>query len=229
MSLTEINCPWLGPLAMAPPELASHQRSCPSLAVLMARGWEPQRTLVYVPPRKEGYDLDIFVVGRMFSWDDQSPVVWMFSTIGLSVLDQPAQGGRTAFRRFELFLATNNAETEDPFPTRIGIVLGQPPGAFPGWDWDQVRYPPPLEWLAIAAQEIGSMMRTGSHFALGDTLTMGPGKSPWTRSVLSHSVLLPVPPHMLVSGLAPFNTPSDPPDTVKPGAWHGHPGTDRFE
>lgn len=72
-------------------------------------------------------------------------------------------------------------------------------------------------------------MRDGSHFAITDTLMLGPGKSSWTRSTLSNSVLLPATPHMLALGLTPFNRPSDPSDPVDPGKWTKSPGTDRFE
>jgi hypothetical protein len=86
-----------------------------------------------------------------------------------------------------------------------------------------------MDWLVIAGEEIGAMIASGSHFAITDTLTLGPGNLPWTRSVLDHSVLLPASPHMLVSGLSPFNEAHDSTDTVKPADWHKQPGTERFE
>ena len=195
----------------------------------MARGWDAQTTLVYAPRKRPGYELDLCVVGRMFAWDDRSPIVWLFSTIGLCKVAQPAQPGRPAFRRFELVLATNNAELEDPFPSRLGVVLSANGGDFPGWDWKQVEPPPLMDWLVIAGEEVGTLLRRGSHFALTDRLTLGPGGSTWTRSRLDHSVLLPVTPHMIVSGFVPFNAAGDPEDTVHPSEWHRKPGTEQFE
>jgi hypothetical protein len=226
---TEIDRRWLGPLSSAPPALAKRLRDIPSFAALAARGWDDDRTLVCLPRKKEGYDLDIFVVGRMFSWDAQSPVIWIFSTIGLCAVEQPRRDSRQGFEHFELVLATSNSETEDPFPARLGVVLSQGRDGMPGWDWDQVAHPPLLEWLEIVAQELGLLVQAGSHFAIGDALTMGPGNSGWTRSVLSHSVLLSATPHMLVMGLAPFDKPGAPVDTVKPKDWFQSPGTGRFE
>jgi hypothetical protein len=60
----------------------------PSFAVLVARGADLHSTLAYVPPEREHGEAAVFIVGRMFAWDAQSPVVWIFSTIGLCLLDQ---------------------------------------------------------------------------------------------------------------------------------------------
>lgn len=226
--MSAITRPWFGPLSLASRELVTRLHAMPSFAALLARGWDAPSTLVYVPPKREGYEAEVFIVGRMFAWDEQSPVVWIFSTIGLCLLDQPSPSGRKAFQHFELVLGTNNSNKEDPFPARIGVVLSQPSGTFPAWDWDQVKHPPLLQWLEIAGQEVACLIRGHSSFAIGDTLTLGPGGQSWTRSVLTHSMILPAPPHMLALGLAPFNRAGDPTDTVKPGEWAANPGTDRF-
>ena len=226
----EIARPWFGPLSAAQPEVVKRLQGVPSFQALAARGWEPEKTLLYVPCHKKTFDAEVYVVGRMFAWDDQSPVIWVFSTIGLCGIGQPHREGRAAFRRFELVLATNNSEKEDPFPSRLGVVLSQAPGTLPGWDWNQVKHPQLVQWLALAAQDFASWMKQdSSHFAITDTLTVGPGKSSRTSSVLNKSVLLPATPHMLAPGLAPFNQPSDPSAAVEPGQWHEAPGTDRFE
>jgi hypothetical protein len=226
--MSAITRPWFGPLSLASPELVTRLHAVPSFAALVARGGEASGTLVYVPPKREDDGADVFVVGRMFAWDEHSPVVWIFSTIGLCLLDQPALADRKGFHHFELVIGTNNSSKEDPFPARIGMVLSQPPATFPAWDWAQVSHPPLLQWLAIAGQEVARLIRDHSSFAIGDTLTLGPGGESWTRSVLTHSMILPVPPHMLALGLAPFNRAGDPTDTVKPGEWATNPGSDRF-
>jgi hypothetical protein len=69
---------------------------------------------------------------------------------------------------------------------------------------------------SVVGEELGSAVKAGSVFATTDTLTIGPGGSPWTRSVLNRSVLLPAPPPMLAASLAPFDAPNDPADTVHP-------------
>lgn len=228
--MSAITRPWFGPLSLASPELVTCLHAMPSFAALLARGADPSSTLVYVPPKTEGDEAEVFIVGRMFAWDDQSPVVWIFSTIGLCLLDQPASVGRKAFHHFELVLGTNNSNTEDPFPARIGVVLSQPPGTFPAWDWNQVSHPPLLRWLANTGHEVARLIRDhSSSFAIADTLTVGPGGESWTRSVLTRSMILPAPQHMLALGFAPFNHAGDPTDMVKPGEWASNPGTDRFD
>jgi hypothetical protein len=226
--MSALTRPWFGPLALASRELVTRLHAVPSFAALLARGVDAPSTLVYVPPKREDDDAEIFVVGRMFAWDEQSPVVWIFSSIGLCLLEQPTLARGKAFKGFELALGTNNSNVDDPFPSRLGVVLSHPPETFPAWDWDQVKHPPLLQWLAIAGQEVARLLRGQSSFAIGDTLTFGPGGSSWTRSALTHSMLLSVPPHMLALGLAPFNRAGDPIDTVKPGEWATNPGTDRF-
>jgi hypothetical protein len=125
-------------------------------------------------------------------------------------------------------LATNNAEREDPFPTRLGVVLAMGEEGLPGWDWAQVRNPPLVDWLTIAGEGLGSAIRQGSQFAICDTLTLGPGNSTWTQSQLDHSILLPACPPLLAAGFEPFG------DTARTGVisapeWHRDAGTDRFE
>lgn len=227
--MSAITRPWFGPLSLASRELLTCLHAMPSFAVLLARGADPSSTLVYVPPKSEHDEADVFVVGRMFAWDEQSPVVWVFSTIGLCLLDQAVPVGRKAFQHFELVLGTNHADKEDPFPARLGVVLSQPPGTFPAWDWNQVSHPPLLRWLTIAGQEVARLIRNHSSLAIADTLTLGPGGESWTRSVLTRSLILPAPPHMLALGFAPFHQVGDPADTVKPGEWASNPGTDRFD
>lgn len=182
---------------------------------------------MYAPRRRDGYDLDVFVLGRTLARDSRSPIVWVFSTIGLCTVEQGVGGGKSAFRHFELALATNNSEREDPFPSRLGVVLDQG-AALPGWDWSQVTPPPLLDWLVIAGEELGSLTKGGSTFAIADMLTIGPGGAPWTRSILNRSVLLPAPPPMLAAGLAPFDTPSDGLNTLQSETWHRDPGANRF-
>src|SRR5258705_11456977 len=132
----EISCSWFGPLALAPAEVTTRFRGVPSFEALVARGWEPETTLLYAPP-PDACETDGAVLGRMFAWDERSPVIWIFATVGLCRVDQAKHPGRHAFRHCELVMATNNAETEDPFPVRLGVVLSQGAGAFPAWDWDQ--------------------------------------------------------------------------------------------
>jgi hypothetical protein len=147
-------------------------------------------------------------------------------------LQQPAREKRAAFRRFELVLGTfpsNGPDPDDPFPARLGVVLSTDGATLRGWDWNQVVHPPLVEWLALAGQDFASWIKGGDQFAIPDTLTLGPGKAGWTRSVLDRAVLLPVSVHMLLTGFGPFNLPSDPGDAVAPGEWQERPGTDRFE
>jgi hypothetical protein len=220
---------WFGPLSVAPASVTRRIQSVPAFKVLEARGLTPEKTLIYAPVPNEPTEPDIVVIGRMFAWDEKSPAIWIFSTIGLSLLEQSVQDGQLAFRHFELALATNNSEKEDPFPTRIATVLSQRDASIPGWDWDQVKHPPLLQWLASAGRSIASSMKARTQFAIGDTLTLGPGNSPWTRSMLSHSVLLPAPAHMLLLGLSPFGYSDHAPHTVNAHEWHSNPGTDRYE
>jgi hypothetical protein len=227
--MSAITRPWFGPLSLASRELLTCLHAMPSFTILLTRGADPSSMLVYVPPKGEHGEAEMFVVGRMFAWDEQSPVVWIFSTIGLCLLDQTAPVGRKAFHHFELLLGTNNSSSEDPFPARLGVVLSQPPGTFPGWDWNQVRYPPLLRWLTIAGQEVARLIRDHSSLAIADTLTLGPGGESWTRSALTRSMILPASPHMLALGFAPFNEAGDSTDTVKPGEWASNPGTERFD
>lgn len=222
--------PWIGPLSTAPADVLDRLRTAPTFQTLIAHGWDPAKTLLYVPVHAETFDADICIVGRTFAWDDSSPIIWLFSTIGLSRIAQTPQPGRAAFRRFELVVATNNAEREDPFPSRLGVVLAQGSEQLPGWDWRQVTPPPLLQWLVLAAQDVASwMIRDHSHFAPTDTLPIGPGNSSWTRSLLSRSVFLPATPHMLAVGLRPFNIPGDEVAAAKAGDWHRTDGIDRFE
>lgn len=129
-----IRHPWFGPLALAQPELLKRLELIPSYVALCRRGLSPERTLLFVPEQKESFEAEIFVIGQMFSWDDQSPVLWLFSTVGLCTIEQPTRGNRPAFRRFELVLGTwpNQTPDPDPFPgQRLGVVLsmeGQLPG-----------------------------------------------------------------------------------------------------
>jgi hypothetical protein len=181
-----------------------------------------------VPPVREGYDLDVAVVGRMVAGDSRSPTFWAFSTIGLSNAEQAVNSKRPGFRRFELVLATNNYEKEDPFPARIGVALSMGPEGLPGWDWGQVKNPPLLDWLVIAGEEVGSAIRSGSQFAFADTLTLGPGNSEWTKSQLDHSILLPVCPPLLAAGFDPFGGTAQS-GVVHPSEWHIDPGMGRFQ
>lgn len=227
--MSEITRPWLGPLSFASRDLLTPLYAVPSFAALLARGVDPSSTLLYAPPITEHDGGDVFVVGRMFAWDEQSPVVWIFSTIGLSLFRQESRLGRKTFPHFELVLGTYSANKDDPFPARLGVVLSQPPGAFSAWDWNQVTAPPLLQWMTIAGKEVARLIKEHSSVAIADTLSLGPGGQPWTRSVLTHSIILPATPHMLALGFAPFNQVGDPIDTVKPGEWASNPGTDRFD
>lgn len=215
----------MGPLALAPAGLRQTLDAAPTFRALLARDWDPSQTLVFAPPRREGYELDVCVVARTFAWDEKSPVIWLLSSIGLCNVVQPQRPKRAAFRRFELVLACSGGQ-EDPFPHRLGVVLSM---SMEGWDWSQVTPPPLMDWLTIAAEELGDSIKTGADFAITDTITLGPGKSPWTQSLLDHSMLLPVPPHMLASGFAPFDRATVSPDTVSPLEWDEHPGVERYE
>lgn len=223
LSTSSESRPWFGPLSLAPPSLRDRLDAAPTFRALLARDWNPSQTLVFAPPRREGYELDVCVLARTFAWDERSPVIWLLSSIGLCSVMQPPRPNRRAFRRFELVLACSGGK-DDPFPDRLAVAC-----MLESWDWNQVTPPPLLDWLAIAAEELGMSVRTGAQFAITDTITLGPGKSPWTRSLLDHSMLLPVPPHMLVSGLAPFASGRVSADSVSPLEWDKDPGVDRYE
>jgi len=229
--VTPIRRPWFGPLSLAQPEVLQVLQGIPSYQALVLRGLSPEKTLLLVPEPNAAFPADVFVLGQMFAWDAQSPVVWLFSTVGLCQFAQPSRADRQAFRRFELVLGTRPSIVgpNDPFPARLGVVLMAEGGTLPGWDWSQVVPPPLMRWVARAGQEVFSQLQAGAHFAIPDTLTYGPGGSSWTLSILNHSILLPASVHMLLSGLVPFNQPSDPGDAIPPGQWHAQPGTDRFE
>jgi hypothetical protein len=220
--------PYLGPLLLASDALRARLDAVPSFRALMARGWSPEKTLIYVPRKLKGYDLDVVVLGRTYAKDERSQVIWILSTVGLCNVEQPARPDRPGFRRFELVLATNNAEREDPFPTRLGVALAMGAEGLPAWDWSQVQVPPLLDWLTIAGEELGSAIRQGSQFAFCDTLTLGPGKAPWTRSQLDHSILLPASPPLLAAGFEPFDH-TAPVGVVPPDQWNRAPGHDRHE
>jgi hypothetical protein len=181
---------------------------------------------LFAPTRRKDA-LEVFVLARMFAWDDASPVVWVLTTIGLSALEQPAQERRQAFRRFELVVAVRPG-LEDPFPARLGVVLSAPGATLPGWNWAEVDVPPLVRWLAVTADDFADWLREGDHFAIGDTLTIGPGGSAWPRSSLDHGVLLSPSIHMLLTGHAPFDGVDDPANTIDFRFWHRQPGTDRF-
>jgi hypothetical protein len=218
---------WLGPLSRAPAEVTSRLRDEPGMTVLLGRGWTAERTLLYVPPRREGYDLHVVVVGRNVNIGENKPILWMFSTVGLSAVQQARRGAAQAFRRIELVLVLSNSEREDPFPTRLGVALAQEPNPFPGWDWSQVEIPPLVDWLSVAGEELGAAIKSSSTFAVQDTLTLGPGNSTWTRSRLSHSALLPSNPHMQSAGFAPFDSTASR-DGIDPTNWNKDPATERY-
>ncbi len=222
---------WIGPLASAPSDVLRRLEQLPSFQILDRRGLSREHTLLFVPERRPTFDAEIFVLGQMFAWNSASRLTWLFSTHGLCQFETPAVTGRSAFPHFELVLATNNSEQEDPFPFRLGVVLSRGPESFLGWDWGEVRVPPLLNWFSLAAHEVASMIkRDGSHFSITDTIAaLGPGGKPWTRSLLKNAVLMPATPHMLRSGLSPFNEPSKPPAVLDADHWHDEPGTDRFK
>lgn len=219
---------WLGPLSRSPAHLGLRVREEPSMKVLLSRGWSEEHTLLYVPPRREGYDLGVVVVGRNVNVGDDRPILWMFSTIGLGALEQVPRAAAQAFRRTELVLVLNNSELEDPFPTRVGIALAQEPDSLPGWDWSQVEVPPLVDWLSVTGEEVGASIKSGSTFAICDTLTFGPGNAAWTRSRLGNSVLLPCNPQMLGAGFGPFESSANLSGAIDPKTWHSEPGTERF-
>lgn len=97
----------------------------------------------------------------------------------------------------------------------------------PGWDWSQVRHPAILDWLTIAGEEVGMLIGQGSTFAIGDTLTLGPGNASWTRSKLGCSAILPPPPQMLAAGFNPFDSDMGATSAVLPDQWHRNPGTEQ--
>jgi hypothetical protein len=82
--------------------------------------------------------------------------------------------------------------------------------------------------MSTAGEGLGAAIKSGSTFAISDTLTFGPGNSAWTKSRLDHSVLLPANPHMLGAGLGPFDSVTSVQGTVDPKNWHSDPGTDRY-
>jgi len=219
---------WFGLLSEAPVSLATALLATSSLKTLLARGWRSEQTLLYLPRKREGYESNVAVVARTVNVAEGRDVIWLFSTIGLSSLQQPRRGGAQAFPHVEIVLVSNNSEREDPFPTRLGVALAQEPNSLPGWDWHQVEPPPLLGWLSLAGQEIGAAIRRGACFAIGDTLSLGPGNSDWTRSQLDCAVILPAAPAMLRAGMAPFDSAANPHDTVDPSNWHSDHGADRY-
>src|SRR6185369_65192 len=219
---------WFGPLSLAPQAVRSRLDTIPSFRALLARGWSPEKTLLYVPRTREGYALDIVVLGRDYARDDRSQAIWMFTTIGLCKVEQAVRSDRPSFRRFELILALNNAEREDPFPSRLGVVLSQGSESLPGWDWSHEQIPPLLDWLTIAGEELGAAIQTGAQFAFCDTLTLGPGNASWTLSQLDHSILLPASPPLLAAGCEPFGDELSA-RVVAPDQWNRSPGSDHFE
>jgi hypothetical protein len=219
---------WFGLLSEAPDSVATTFRSAPSLKTLLARGWKPEQTLLYLPRKREGYDSSIAVAARTLNIDEDRSIIWIFSTIGLCTLQQERQGEAQAFQHIEIVIVSNNSERDDPFPARLGIALAQEPNSLAGWDWGQVAPPPLLDWISIAGQELGAAIRRGTGFSIGDTLTLGPGNAEWTRSKLDHSVLLPAAPPMLMAGMAPFDSTSTPRDVVNPINWHSDPGAGRY-
>lgn len=216
---------WIGPLSRAPTDTALRMRADPTMNLLLDRGWVAARTLLYIPPARDGYDLDILVVGRNVDVGENCPVLWMFSTIGLGAAEQCPRGAAQAFRHVELVLVLSNSENEDPFPTRLGVALAQEPDPFVGWDWSQVAPPPLCDWMCIVGEELGTAIKNGSTFAIRDTLTLGPGNAPWTRCRLTHTALLPSNPHMQKVGFHPFNLLPSQPKYPSPTHWHTDPGT----
>jgi hypothetical protein len=88
--------------------------------------------------------------------------------------------------------------------------------------------PPLLDWLSIAGEELGAAIKLGSTFAMGDTVTLGPGNAAWTRSRLEQSVLLPVNPELLDAGFFPFDSSASPRRSFDPQAWNRSPGVESF-
>lgn len=219
--------PWLGLLSNPPLHLAARLGQARSLTHLLSSGWDAHRTLLYAPRSRPGYDLNIVVVARTIAVSEQASMLWAFSTVGLCNIEQPLKAEAQAFRHVELMLVSNNWEREDPFPARIGVALDQGADVMPGWDWSQVRPPGILDWLAIAAEEVGLSMGQGSTFAIGDTLTLGPGNASWTRSKLGCSAILPPPPQMLAAGFGPFDSAVEATSAVLPDQWHQNPGTEQ--
>jgi hypothetical protein len=158
--------PWLGLLSNPPSRLADRLGQVRSLSHLLASGWDKHRTLLYVPSARPGYDLNIVVVARTVTVNEQASMLWAFSTVGLCNVEQPLRVGSQAFRHVELILVSNNWEKEDPVPARLGVALDQGPGAMPGWDWSQVSHPAILDWLTIAAEEVGLLMGQGVRLHL---------------------------------------------------------------
>lgn len=198
--------PWFGLLADAPESLAARLQRVASLKTLLARGWAPEQTLLYVPQVRAGYELGVVVVARTVALREDAPALWALSTIGLCELEQGSRASAWTVPHFELAMMSNNSETEDPIPARLGVALHCGADSLPGWDWNQVVAPSCFDWLSIAGEEIGDAVSRGTTFAVGDTLTLGIGTSAWTRSKLEHSVILPPPPTMLSAGMAPFDT-----------------------
>ena len=213
--------PWFGPLSDAPADLLSRLEQLESFEVLKNRRLDASCSLLLAPRHRKTFDAEIAVLGTMHAWDDNSPVVWLFSTLGLSTIQQP-ESERFTFRRFEIVLATNNAEQEDPFPSRIGIALRS---ELPGWDWNEVPVPPLMSWLAVQGQELASMIvQDGSLFGIRDPIEgLGLGAADWTNSALFNAVLMPTPVQLMDAGFGPYRSPSDDKYVLDPSQWHEEP------
>lgn len=149
-------------------------------------------------------------------------MLWAFSTIGLCNLQE---------RRHRRFVTWSSCwcrtigRKRIPFRRALVLLLitaGKPCQAGIGHRWPP---PPILDWLAIAAEEVGALINQGSTFAIGDTLTLGPGNARWTESKLGRSAILPPPPQMLAVGFGHYDSDVGATSAVAPDQWHTTPGT----
>ncbi len=173
------------------------------LDVLQQQGWDADATLFYMQTR-ESFDVDLAVMATLHAWDDDSPLAWIVTTVGLSALEQafdedPEVAG--AFPRFELATVSNTMSPNGPIPQSLAVALAGE--ELPGWAWDEVDVPPMVDWLFFTAQNLASMIvHDDAVFRLGQYV-IGTG-NPAPASRLLDLLLMPACPHMLAAGLEPM-------------------------
>ena len=187
---------FVGALDDAPPEFLDLVDPWPVSAML--RGADADWAAgCYVPARELELDADLAVLFQPFLWDEDAPRTWMFSTLGLSALEQDPLGiiGRRTFRSFEL----------------AALVL-EPPGweGFRGaWELGELetegRVPDLILSMARVAHEFASWIRHDrSVFGFGDAV-----QNALLAPALPSVLLVPPVVELLSSGLCPYRTNAD--------------------